>query len=73
VFRSQSFIWSYRLVLGTSLAAIISITIIGYLSKLHWPFSPMLLMGLPIFGTFIAYFIALVWYSTRQWRKNSKV
>lgn len=68
VFRSQSFIWSYRLVLGMSLAAIISITIIGYLSKLHWPFSPMLLMGLPIFGTFIAYLIALGGYSIGQWK-----
>jgi hypothetical protein len=68
VFRIQSFIWPYRLVLGMSLAAIISVTIIGYLLKLNWPFSPMLLMGLPIFGTFIAYLIALGWYSIRQWK-----
>jgi len=66
VFRSQSFIWSYRLVLGMSFAAVISVTIIGYLAKFNWPFSPMLIMGLPIFGTFIAYLIALGWYSIQQ-------
>jgi hypothetical protein len=68
VFRSQSFIWSYRLVLGMSLTAIIFVTVIGYLSKLNWAFSPMLLMGLPIFGTFIAYLVALGWYGIRQWK-----
>lgn len=66
VFRSQSLEWSYRLVLGMSLAAVISVTLIGYVSKLNWPFNPMLLMGLPIFGTFISYFIALAWYGIRQ-------
>lgn len=66
VFRNQSFTWPYRLVLGMSLAAVISVTLIGYLAKFNWPFSPMLIMGFPIFGTFIAYLIALGWYVIRQ-------
>jgi uncharacterized membrane protein YphA (DoxX/SURF4 family) len=73
VFRSQSFTWPCRFVLGMSLVAIISVTLIGYLAKFNGIFSPMLLMGLPIFGTFIAYFIALVWYGIREWRNGGLI
>ncbi|MFN8344354.1 MAG: hypothetical protein U0X91_05100 [Spirosomataceae bacterium] len=68
VLRRQSFVWSYRLVLGMSLLAVLSITFIGFFRGLHWPVSPMLLMGLSIFGTLIAYLFALSHYGINQWK-----
>ncbi|MEZ4905100.1 MAG: hypothetical protein R2822_26805 [Spirosomataceae bacterium] len=61
VFRSQNFPWPYRWVLVMSLLAILTITFIGYLLKLPWPINPMLLMAIPVLGTFIVYIGTMIW------------
>jgi uncharacterized membrane protein YphA (DoxX/SURF4 family) len=67
LFRSQSFMWSYRLVLGLSLVAILSITFTVFFRP-RWLVSPIVFMGLPIFGTFFAYMIALGHYGRLRWK-----
>lgn len=62
LFKSQAFEWPYRLVLSLSFLAILTVTFISYLLTIQWPFNPMILMGLPIFGTIGAYLITIVWW-----------
>jgi hypothetical protein len=62
VFSSQSFVGFYRWTLGTSLLAVLTVTFVGYLLQIKWPFNPMLLMAIPVLATFVLYLLTLIWF-----------